>query len=162
MTDPAFTKHDHGDCARDALARADALCAKRGQRLTDTRRRVLEILLEEHRPLGAYDVLDRLSTEGRPAQPPVAYRALDFLVANGLAHRLHSLNAFVACTADSAGHMPLFLICDDCGHVAETEAGGVNRAIRSTASAAGFAADAPIIEARGTCAACADNGEAPC
>lgn len=162
MTAPAFTPHDHRACARDALAHADATCRKRGQRLTESRRRVLEILLEEHRPLGAYELLDRLSTEGRTAQPPVAYRALDFLVANGLAHRLHSLNAFVACTAGSTGHSPLFLICEGCGQVAEADALPVGKAIEKAARASGFAAEVPIIEAQGTCAACRNGGDAGC
>ncbi|RMD92342.1 MAG: transcriptional repressor, partial [Alphaproteobacteria bacterium] len=95
MSGAAFAPHDHRACAAAALARAEARCRESGLRLTPLRRRVLEILLESHRPLGAYDILARLRADGRPAQPPVAYRALDFLVAHGLAHRLHSLNAFL-------------------------------------------------------------------
>ncbi|MEL6691127.1 MAG: transcriptional repressor, partial [Pseudomonadota bacterium] len=94
--DKQFEPHDHGACISDALAAADAQCAERNVRLTPVRRRVLEILLEEHHALGAYDVLDRLRDEGLGSQPPVAYRALEFLVKEGLAHRIERLNAFVA------------------------------------------------------------------
>ena len=82
--DLAFAAHDHAHCTSDALARADALIAAKGLRLTPVRRRTLEILLEDHRALGAYDVLNRLAAEGYGNQPPVAYRALDFLEEQGL------------------------------------------------------------------------------
>ncbi len=79
----AFHSHDHATCSREALAEAERLCAETGARLTPVRRRTLEILLEGHRALGAYEVLERLSAEGFGHQPPVAYRALDFLVEQG-------------------------------------------------------------------------------
>ena len=91
----------------------------KGVRLTPVRRRVLEILLEEHRALGAYDVLQRLAAEGFGNQPPVAYRALDFLVEQGLAHRIRRLNAFTACMHPGEAHAPAFLICRACDAVAE-------------------------------------------
>lgn len=80
----AFVRHDHGHCAADALARAELLAAGQGARFTPVRRRVLEILLEQHKAMGAYDVLQRLAAEGYGNQPPVAYRALEFLVDQGL------------------------------------------------------------------------------
>ena len=94
----AFAAHDHAHCAHDALERAEAVTAANGARMTPVRRRVLEILLENHKALGAYDVLARLGAEGFGNQPPVAYRALEFLVEQGLAHRIQRLNAFTACT----------------------------------------------------------------
>ena len=86
--DLAFAKHDHDACQSDAMGRAEALIAARGLRLTPVRRRVLEILLESHKAMGAYDMLGRLAAEGFGHQPPVAYRALDFLEEQGLAHRI--------------------------------------------------------------------------
>ena len=88
VPDLAFATHDHGACQSDALSRAEALAAERGVRFTPVRRRVLEILLEAHKALGAYDVLTRLSAEGFGNQPPVAYRALEFLEEQGFAHRI--------------------------------------------------------------------------
>ena len=82
--DLAFAAHDHAHCATDALTRAEAITAEAGLRMTPVRRRVLEILLEEHKALGAYDVLARLAAEGFGNQPPVAYRALEFLVEQAL------------------------------------------------------------------------------
>ena len=64
---------------------------------------MLEALLESHRALTAYELLDQLAAAGLGSQPPVAYRALDFLVANGFVHRIERLGAFAACTEAGAG-----------------------------------------------------------
>lgn len=155
MSTPApFAPHDHARCAGDALARAEAVVAARGARMTPVRRRVLEILLERHRALGAYDVLNRLAAEGFGNQPPVAYRALDFLVDQGLAHRIQRLNAFAACLHPDHAHAPAFLICKTCGTVAEAEAEPVAAALDAAAAAQGFAVERSTVEALGTCPAC--------
>ena len=88
--------HDHQRCASAAIAHAEAQCAARAQRLTPMRRQVLEVLLSSHRPLGAYEIIDCMQQKTRPA-PITIYRALEFLCDNGLAHRIESRNAFVAC-----------------------------------------------------------------
>jgi Fur family transcriptional regulator, zinc uptake regulator len=152
--DLAFAKHDHGDCTTDVLARADVLTATNGVRLTPVRRRVLEILLEGHRALGAYDVLQRLAADGFGHQPPVAYRALDFLVEQGLAHRIHRLNAFTACMHPGEAHAPAFLICASCRAVAEAPAAPVRAALNKAAKTLGFTIDTAHIEAQGLCPAC--------
>ena len=151
---PAFARHDHAHCAHDALTRAEAITQAAGARLTPVRRRVLEILLEEHKALGAYDVLARLATEGFGNQPPVAYRALEFLVEHGLAHRIQRLNAFTACTHIGEAHAPAFLICRTCATVAEAEAAPARAALEQSAAALGFAVERTTIEALGLCPAC--------
>ena len=98
----AFDRHDHRACVREAICAAEAACAAAGERLTPLRRRTLEILLESHSALGAYDVLARLEAEGFGSKPPVAYRALGFLVDNGFAHRIEGLSAYVACARPGA------------------------------------------------------------
>lgn len=152
--DPAFATHDHAHCAADALARAEAITRAAGARLTPVRRRVLEILLEEHKALGAYDVLARLAVEGFGNQPPVAYRALEFLVDHGLAHRIQRLNAFAACTHIGEAHAPAFLICRACATVAEAEAAPARAALERAAGALGFAVERTTIEALGLCPTC--------
>ncbi|MBL9049587.1 MAG: transcriptional repressor [Tabrizicola sp.] len=153
-SDLAFAHHDHAHCSTDALARAEALTAAKGARMTPVRRRVLEILLEEHRALGAYDVLSRLVSEGFGNQPPVAYRALEFLVEQGLAHRIQRLNAFAACVHAGEDHAPAFLICRDCHTVAEAEAGAARAALETEAARAGFLVERTTIEAMGLCPNC--------
>ena len=147
----AFAPHDHSHCAGDMLDRADVLAVEKGLRLTPVRRRVLEILLESHQALGAYDVLQRLAAEGFGNQPPVAYRALEFLVANGLAHRIRRLNAFTACMHPGEAHVPAFLICSRCDAVAEAPAAAVRAALDAAALALGFAIERSNIEALGQC-----------
>ncbi len=150
----AFAHHDHADCAGDVMARAERLAADRNVRLTPVRRRVLEILLEAHRALGAYDVLQRLAAEGFGNQPPVAYRALDFLVENGFAHRIRRLNAFTACMHPGEAHAPAFLICRACDAVAEAPAAPVRAALDKAATDFGFVIERSNIEALGLCPAC--------
>ncbi|NHB78099.1 Fur family transcriptional regulator [Rhodobacter calidifons] len=152
--DLAFAAHDHAHCTADALARAEALTAAAGARLTPVRRRVLEILLEEHRALGAYDVLSRLAQDGYGNQPPVAYRALEFLVDQGLAHRIQRLNAFTACVHPGEDHAPAFLICRSCHAVAEAPAAQARAALDSAAAQSGFLVERATIEALGLCPTC--------
>ncbi len=150
----AFVEHDHAHCAGGVMARAESLAAERGVRLTPVRRRVLEILLESHRAIGAYDMLQRLVAEGYGHQPPVAYRALDFLVENGLAHRVRRLNAFTACMHPGEVHAPAFLICRGCDTVAEAPADSVRAALDAAAASLGFVIERSNIEALGLCPAC--------
>lgn len=152
----AFARHDHTHCAGDTLAKADALAGQRGARLTPVRRRALEILLEAHRAMGAYEVLERLGAEGFGKQPPVAYRALDFLVEQGFAHRIRRLNAFTACMHPGEAHHAAFLICKVCDAVAEAPAGKALVALEAAAGDLGFVIERSNIEALGTCPACRD------
>jgi Fur family transcriptional regulator, zinc uptake regulator len=151
----AFRRHDHAVCAGDVMARAEALARARGLRLTPVRRRVLEILLEAHAALGAYEVLERLAEEGFGRQPPVAYRALDFLVEQGLAHRVRRLNAFAACMHPGEEHDAAFLICRGCDAVAEVPAARVRAALEAAAAPVGFRVERAGIEALGLCPVCA-------
>ncbi|MEM8751731.1 MAG: Fur family transcriptional regulator [Pseudomonadota bacterium] len=150
----AMVEHDHAACVRRVAAEAEARATKAGLRMTPVRRRALEILLESPTALGAYDLLKRLDAEGFGAQPPVAYRALDFLVANGFAHRIERLNAFVACMSPAEGHDPVFMICRKCRAVAETVASPAAAALDEGAEAIGFEIETRMVEAEGLCPKC--------
>jgi Fur family zinc uptake transcriptional regulator len=146
--------HDHGRCATAAIAHAEELCAARAQRLTPMRRHVLEALLASHRPLGAYEIIERLADPGRPA-PITVYRALDFLRDNGLVHRIESRNAFVACVHNHADNdIVVFFLCERCGAVGEAPGGAVAETLKASARAVGFAPKSPVIEIAGICAHC--------
>lgn len=153
----AFAPHDHRRCRRDALAAAETACVERRVRLTPARRFVLETLLESHRALTAYELLDRLRAAGLGSQPPVAYRALDFLVSLGFVHRIEAIGAFVACTGGGAAHPAAFMVCRDCRLVAEIADVGTIPALAAAADAAGFAVERAVIEAEGLCARCRDR-----
>jgi Fur family transcriptional regulator, zinc uptake regulator len=152
-----FETHDHAHCISDCVAAADDLCRKAGLQLTPVRRRVLEILLQEHRALGAYEILDRLREEGLGSQPPVAYRALDFLVKNGLAHKIERLNAFAACAHPGRTHAPLFMICRACNAVAEAHMDPGAGQLEELARTAGFTIERTVVEAEGLCPNCREK-----
>lgn len=149
-----FESHDHGVCISDCVQAVEAQCRAAGWQLTPVRRRVLEILLGGHRAMGAYDILDKLRAEGLGSQPPVAYRALDFLVSHGFAHRVEKLNAFVACHHPGEEHVPAFLICRECDGVAEAPAEPAEGALGRTAQEAGFRIEGTVVEAMGLCPNC--------
>ena len=150
-----FGAHDHGHCVEAAIASAEARCAAEGLRFTPVRRAALEILLSEHRAMGAYELLDRLHQAGFGSQPPVAYRALDFLVANAFVHKIERLNAFIACAHPGANHAPAFLICRLCDAVAEAQSAPARGSLGEAARATGFRIERTVVEALGVCPDCA-------
>ena len=150
-----FGHHNHDRCISDTLAAAEARCRSERLQFTPVRRRVLEILLEEHRALGAYDILPTLAEEGLGSQPPVVYRALEFLVKNGLAHRIELLNAYIACAHLGHTHAPAFLICRNCRLVAEADAELARGRLGDAASSAGFKIERMVVEVEGLCPDCA-------
>jgi Fur family zinc uptake transcriptional regulator len=147
--------HDHDRCSTDAMAVAEAVCEERGQRLTAIRRKVLAVLLGSHKPLGAYEIIDRLAPKGPRPAPITAYRALEFLRENGLVHRIESRNAFIACVHNHvAGELVVFLICEHCGAVGEASSDAVATTLTSAARSAGFTPRSPVIEIAGVCVHC--------
>lgn len=152
-----FQVHDHAACVDEALSAVKERCATEGLRLTPVRRKVLEILLREHRAIGAYAILDFLREAGFGSQPPVVYRALEFLVGHGFAHRIERLNAFIACSLPGTVHSPAFMICRHCDTVSEAHSEFVDGALEVAARAAGFQVEQTVIEAEGVCEVCAEK-----
>jgi Fur family transcriptional regulator, zinc uptake regulator len=154
---PAFPTpdHDHGRCTADGIAHAEQVCRQKAQKFTPIRRQVMQALLASHRPLGAYEIIDQLAREmSRPA-PITVYRALDFLMANGLVHRIESRNAYLACAHDhDAAALVAFLICERCGAVGEMPSAPMAQSLGAAARASGFAPKLSVIEITGTCAHC--------
>ncbi len=150
-------RHDHDACKSDALAMAERLAQKRGEKLTKLRRRVLEIVLESHRPMGAYDVLGAMARDGTKPAPPTVYRALDFLRAQGFVHRIDSRNAFAACFAPDRPHRSHFLLCRACGQAAEIDDAALDSALAGASGRAGFTAESETVEITGLCAECRND-----
>ena len=138
----------------NALAQAEVLCQQRGVRLTDLRRRVLEIIWSHPKPMGAYAILDVLRDDGRQGAPPTVYRALDFLLEQGLIHRLASLNVFTGCCQPDSRHGGQFLICQDCGQVNEINSLAVEDLLRAEAAAHQFTVLKQMVEVLGRCPDC--------
>jgi Fur family zinc uptake transcriptional regulator len=146
--------HDHQHCIDDALDNAARLCTERGARLTRLRRRVLELVWGSHRPIGAYALLDSLRAGSGRAAPATIYRALEFLLAQGLVHRIESRNAYIGCSGPEARHGGQFLICRDCGEAVELNDSRISSAIGERAEAAGFQWLGQMIEVVGLCPGC--------
>ena len=151
--------HDHGHCIETAVARAREVCGRSGLRLTAQRLRVLEIIWESHKPVGAYEVLATLQEGGHRAAPPTVYRAIDFLIEAGLVHRIDSLNAFVGCPEPGRAHHGQFLICSACRVVTELQDPAISAVIRDSAAVQGFDAGRQMLEVEGICNACSADSK---
>jgi Fur family transcriptional regulator, zinc uptake regulator len=151
------TPHDHRACVSESLGAAEALAHERKLRLTPRRREVLEIVARSHRPIGAYDVLAKLTKLAREnLAPPTVYRALDFLQAHGLVHRISSQNAYVACFAPRAAHRAHFLLCECCGCATEIADPTLDAALTSCAKRARFTVARETVEISGRCRTCVE------
>ncbi len=148
----AFSHHDHNRCQHKLLSAARDLCESRNLRLTQRREQVLQILLQSHQPMGAYDILAQLNQGPDRIAPPTVYRALEFLLEEGLVHRIECKNAFIGCVHPGHQGAAQFLICKDCDNVAELENSAT--VLQEDARNIGFAVDHSVIELTGTCADC--------
>lgn len=169
IPDPCH-KHDHHGCAHakdhaarapKALEEAAALCRDRGERLTPIRQKVLAALYATHRPMSAYELIAAIGSEddqgsgGKRLAAVTIYRTLDFLIAQGLAHRLESRNAFIACPLHHApDDLVVFMICESCGGVDEVGSEALGQALHDVAGQHGFKPHLRIIELAGTCSHC--------
>jgi len=160
--------HHHPSAPRDeaeavdaALDWAEQQCSARGLRLTDRRRRVLELLLRAPRALGAYEILEQLRAEDQgAASPPIAYRALEFLTEHGFAHKIERLSAFVACVHPNEQHSPAFMICRQCHSIEEAHVHADNGGVLAAAQSSGFRVERSTIEVEGICSSCVKSAPA--
>ena len=160
-TNSPFLHHQHKQCIQQALCCAENLCKKNGFRLTNVRKRVLELIWESHQALGAYTILEQLGQEGVKPAPPTVYRALDFLLEAGLIHRLNSLNAYIGCShPKDEHHGSYFLICQHCRIVAEIHDGGIDQQIISFAKRENFSVCEQALEVSGICQNCRETSHA--
>ena len=135
---------------------ADDYCVRKGLNFTAVRRKVLELLIKSDRAIGAYKLLDHLREAGFKSQPPVAYRALDFLLKHGFVHKVAHLNAFVACVHPGVEHAPAFMICRNCDSVSEMDTAYSKLTLTEGSNSAGFKIEGAVIEATGLCGSCID------
>jgi len=142
------------------MVEADALCLRKGLRLTPTRRRVLELIVQSPGGAKAYDLLDALTAENSSARPPTIYRAIDFLLSNGLIHRIESLNAYVSCACPEHAQAYQLLICKACGEVQELHEEKLDAQLEAAAQERGFQVIRKTIEVHGFCHACQPESSA--
>lgn len=151
------TEHDHDSCVHKAIHTAEHLCLARGARLTPIRRKVLELIWSNHKAVKAYDLLERIKPFEYAAKPATVYRALEFLMEQGLIHRVESLNAFIGCVCSERQHEQILLICKRCEEVEERPAPEVMNALSREIVRAGFVVHHKAIEVHGICGRCAEE-----
>ncbi|WP_221793441.1 Fur family transcriptional regulator [Oceanobacter mangrovi] len=154
MSQNVYEPHNHSHCVDHAIDRARSLCEQRGARLTKVRLRVLELIWQSHKPMGAYELLAILAQEGFNPAPPTVYRALDFLLDLGLVHRLHSLNAFVGCNHPEDQHPACFFVCEQCGKAQELAADKLQALSRQVEELLGVTVNHQLTELSGICPGC--------
>ena len=168
MTEPAARPRPctDPDCRgrhspRERVALAVSICGERGERMTELRRRVLELLWARGRPMGAYELIEALKPGGsRRVGPPTVYRALEFLTAQGFVSRIESLNAYMPCAHPERDHDCLFFICSGCRASVELEDPRIEGLLAEDAALLGFVATRRTVEVEGMCARCAEAGAA--
>lgn len=153
----AADDHNHDGCVEKAMQNAERICRERGLRLTRQRKRVLQLVWNSHKPVGAYEILDGLNQDGQKAAPPTVYRALDFLIEADLVHRLDSLNAFVGCPDPDVPHTGQFLICQSCRTVTELGDRQTSELIEQRAARQGFVVLHQMLEIQGMCRNCKEG-----
>ncbi len=140
------------------LTKAQQICEQRGVRLTPQRLKVLEIIIEHHSSISAYELLDLLRETEPQAKPPTVYRALDFLLAQGFVHKVESTNSYIACCVlGHADHCSQLLICDECGTVEECHDDELAKLLRQKAEKHGFQISNHIVESHGICHKCQNS-----
>ena len=155
-TDPNC-RGQHAPAERVALA--VSLCGARGAQLTTLRRKILELLWESGRPTGAYELVEVLkSRDSRPVGPPTVYRALEFLMSQGLVSKIESRNAYVPRAHPERRHDCVFFICSNCGASVELEDKRLECLITEDAALVGFRPTRRVIEVEGVCARCIAAG----
>ena len=147
--------HHHSKCIKEALKRAETVCAERDIRLTPIRKRVLELVWQSHQPVKAYDLLAQLSTDGHVEKPPTVYRALQFLQENNLIHRIESSNGYIGCEYEHKEMDSKFFVCDQCHEVEELHETKLDKTLNEMSKKQGFIPNQTNIEIHGTCANCA-------
>lgn len=136
------------------LANAEQLLSQRGERLTDLRRQILNIVADAPAPLSAYQIIDEMGIGAKRPAPPTVYRTLDFLMAQGLVHKVHSRNTFVACPMAAHPHAAELLICRTCGLTLEIAKPESDPALTVEARDLGFEPERRVIEVEGVCQKC--------
>ena len=149
----AHAHHEHSGDGLIAAARAALTDA--GEQWTDMRADVFEALAGRDKPASAYDLAEKVSSlRGKRVAPNSVYRILDLFVRTNLARRVESANAYIANSHPGCRHDCIFLICDVCGQTVHIDDDRLTGMLIEAAGTAGFADVRPVVELRGTCAAC--------
>ena len=152
-----YRQHDHQVCIEECIKHAEEACIDQKEQFTENRRAVLKILLACHRPLGAYEIVEKFDWKDRRPAPAQIYRALAFLESLGLIHRIASRNAYLACSRPGHQKGVMFLVCEQCKLVSEIECRQMLTAIDNLSASSGFVVRTHVVEVSGLCPVCSDS-----
>lgn len=150
----AFSQHNHHHCQTSAVEQARSLCEKEGVRFTKLREQVFALIWQSHKPITAYQLLDQIKDSDFSATPPTVYRTLDFLLEQGLIHRINSLNAFIGCCHPGDRHTGTFIICEECEQAEEVDNHDIRAAIKTVSDEHHFEMKRYVTEIYGVCPQC--------
>ena len=150
-------RHRHKICVQTAMDLAKQHCKSHGIRLTPLRKRVIELIWANHKLVKAYDLLDQLKQEYLRIAPPTIYRTLDVLRAEGIVHKLETLNAYIGCGKPDSQHVGQFMICRHCYSVAEMASPDISEVIAAGSEKMGFTVEKEKIELIGCCKFCRET-----
>lgn len=136
--------------------KAEARLKGLGMRLTGPRKEVVRVLAQTRKPLGAYQIKEQVAETGGKIDVVSVYRILAALVEAGLAHRIGSVDGYLACSGAHTGeHGTEHLICTECGCVEEIPIpNSALSEIGVAGSRLGFMGQATRVEVLGVCEHC--------
>jgi Fur family zinc uptake transcriptional regulator len=137
------------------LKAAELLSKEKGHRWTEMREAVFACILNQDKPVTAYQLIDQLSkAQNKDIKPASVYRSLDALCALGMVVKIESLNAFMACVHPEHHHEHVFLVCRTCGSADELADHAVSKKLNADASHQGFKIERQVLELQGACRDC--------
>ncbi len=151
--------HHHEHAGEELAGAAQSALEAAGEQWTEMRSDVFTALANRDKPVSAYDVAEDVSKlRGKRVAANSVYRILDLFVRTNLARRVESANAYIANSHPGCRHDCIFLICDSCGRAVHNDDDKLTGALVEAARAAGFNEIRPVVEVRGICAECSDEG----
>ena len=147
-------KHTHESCVARLNSHVAKIVDKSGKKFGANQLFVLDALIQDHKAISAYEIVERIAKTDRRLQPVQVYRALDGLLKLGLVHRLQSKNAYVVCSSIDECRAPQLFYCSSCERVAEISGGALPQHIARLAQENNFQLEHGLVELIGHCPEC--------
>ena len=100
--------------------KAILICMEKQETLTPNRLLILNILLENEKPISAYDISDIIKGRGKNLNISSVYRVIEFWVKLNVIHKISYLNKYMLCDNTDEKHTHITNVCTSCMSVIET------------------------------------------
>ena len=133
--------------------------SKNGIKLTQNRKKILQLMASKQKALSAYEISDLLKEIYKTSTPTMSvYRALDFLEQKELIHKISTLNKYTLCSHILCEHkheITQLLICLKCSKTIESSSNkSLNTELSKNLISKGFHPNNKLLEIQGTCSEC--------